>query len=116
MRGAQAFAGVAVEVFMEEEQVLPVRVMGEELRFAGAARAVDGPVAVRITNEDMDETIGQARGQSAEGEHLYLAIAARSRGHHRGGIRFAIVEGDAYAAAERLLQLTKGLDCLLYTS
>src|SRR5438105_2436072 len=65
MRGAQAFAGVAVEVFVEEEQILPVRVMREQLRFACATRTEDGPIAVRIANEDMDETIGEARCQSA---------------------------------------------------
>src|SRR5438128_5805693 len=48
MRGAEAFAGVAVEVFVEEHEVAPVRIVREQFCFARAGRAVDGTIPVAV--------------------------------------------------------------------
>src|ERR1051325_10921549 len=52
--GAEAFARIPVEVLVEQHQILPVRVVREELRLAGAAGAVGRAVAVGVGEEDAD--------------------------------------------------------------
>src|SRR5215212_1823885 len=59
VRGAEAFAGVAVEVFVEEDEVLPMRVVREELGLARSARAVERAIAIRVRQEDVDHPVGQ---------------------------------------------------------
>ena len=46
MAGAKAAAGLAVEVFVEEQQVAPVGILGK-----AAVGAVTGPVPVGIAKE-----------------------------------------------------------------
>src|SRR5437660_12637290 len=55
VRRAEAHAGVAVEVFVEEQEVAPVRVV---LKFA--VPAVHGPAAFAVAREDADESVGEA--------------------------------------------------------
>ena len=85
MRRSEPLAGVAVEVFVEEKEIFPVRIVGEELRFARAAWPVHRAVTVVVAAEDVNHAIGQAAGQPAESQHLHLPIAARrGRGHRPG--------------------------------
>src|SRR5205085_10468649 len=55
VRGAEAHARVAVEVFVEEQEVAPVRVF---LTFA--VPAVHGPAAFSVAREDAYEAVGEA--------------------------------------------------------
>src|SRR5204862_224349 len=61
MGGAEAFARIAVEVLVEPDEMAPVRVLCEELGLARAARTEDGAVAVGVGEENVDETLGDAR-------------------------------------------------------
>src|SRR6266704_7004536 len=54
VRGAEAAPGVAVEVLVERQQVVPVRVGLEQLLVAE-----DRPAAVFVVEEDADQPAGQ---------------------------------------------------------
>src|SRR5215207_9218878 len=63
--GAEAGAGVAVEVLMEEDVVPPVRV--GLLERVGAE---DGAAAVGAAEEDRDQAAGEVVGDLSEGEGI----------------------------------------------
>jgi hypothetical protein len=63
--GADATAGVAVEVLVERQQVVPVRMGLEE-----ADVTEDRAAAVLVVEEDRNETTGEVVGQDCQG---YLA-------------------------------------------
>src|SRR5216683_401129 len=96
MRGAQAFAGVAVEIFEKEDEIPPMRIVREDLRFARAARPIDRAVTFAIRDKEIDHAVGEPRRQAAEREHLHFTISAGS--------------GHADAAAKSLLQFSERLD------
>ena len=58
VRGTDTTAGVAVEILVERQQVVPVRVGLEE---AGVAE--DRAAAVLVVEEDRNETAGEVVGQ-----------------------------------------------------
>ena len=58
MGGADTTAGVAVEVLVEGQQVVPVRVALEEVDVAE-----DRAVAVLVVEEDRNQTAGEVVGQ-----------------------------------------------------
>jgi hypothetical protein len=61
VRGADSAAVVAVEVLVELEEVSEMRVVLQE-----AARAVEGPLAVRIPGKDGDQSALQLIGHLQE--------------------------------------------------
>ena len=65
VRGAAAAAGVAVEIFVEEDVILEVRVAG----LLGMVLQ-DGALAVRAGEEEFDEPAGQFVGHFVEGEEF----------------------------------------------
>ena len=68
--GAGTAAGVAVEVLVEGQQVVPIRVGLEE---AGVAE--DRAAAAGVVEEDRDETAGEVVGQDSQGD-----LASRAGG------------------------------------
>src|SRR5215831_11048663 len=66
--GADATAGVAVEILVERQQVVPVRVGLEEVDVAE-----DRAATVLVVEEDRNETSGEVVGQDCQG---YLAPGA----------------------------------------
>src|SRR5215203_5322165 len=93
VRGAEAHAGVAVEVFVEEDEVAPVWV---GLKFF--VPAVGGAAAVGVAREEADEAFGKAAchlvelngrlagGGALDGELLAVSFAelAQRLDHHEG--------------------------------
>ncbi len=63
MAGAQAPAGFAVEVFVEQDQVAPVRVLG-----IAAVVAMTGAASVRVAQEEAGEPASQVVGDLLEVE------------------------------------------------
>src|SRR6516164_11325697 len=61
--GADATAGVAVEVLVEGQQVVPVRVGLEEVDVAE-----DRAAAALVVEEDRNETAGEVVGQDGQGD------------------------------------------------
>src|SRR5712692_1805271 len=98
MRCAESLTCVSVEEFVEEDEVPPVRVVRDEFRLTRAARTVDRTVSILVRKKQSDQAIRETRGDSAEREHLHLAITTRGRGRH------------LQTAAERFLQLAQCFD------
>src|SRR4051794_15878325 len=67
VRCAQSLSGVPVEVFEEPDQILPMRVVGEDLGLAFAAGAVRGAVAVGVWEEDVGHAAGKIGSEAGEG-------------------------------------------------
>ena len=65
MAGAQPGAIVAVEIFVEQDQVTPQGVVLELLR-----GAVHGPAAVGITQEKARQTAGNFGSHFPKGQHV----------------------------------------------
>ena len=130
MRRAEAFACLGVEVLEEQDEVLPVRIVREELRRGRSARAVHRPIAAGIRQKDVDHAVGQSRGETGQRDRLRRG---RCRGPDRhparacagsdpftgarvgrpgGGDRTVAFfrHGHAHVAAEPLLQLAQRLD------
>ena len=63
MRGTEAFAGFAVEVFVEEDEILPIRIVG--LTFGDLAVAVAWTVALFVFGEQGDESVTKIDGDFA---------------------------------------------------
>src|SRR5262245_25444010 len=61
MAGTKAGAGVAVEIFIKQQEVTPVRVLLKRLR-----PAVDGPAPMRITQEETRQPPRQLLGYLPE--------------------------------------------------
>src|SRR5215831_7691096 len=79
MAGAQAGAGIAVEVFVEQNQVTPVRIVLELFPFAEG-----GPGAVAAAQEDVIQAARKIRGHFPQRDPLagargalYLVLFAR---------------------------------------
>src|ERR1017187_9116023 len=66
MRGAEAFASVAVEKFVKEQIVAPVRVVLKLF-----LRTVNGPLSILISHEQRDQTIGKAIRHFFERDFLF---------------------------------------------
>lgn len=66
VRGSEAFAGLSVEVFVKEDEVLPVLVIG--VAFGDFRVAEAGAVAVFVFLEEGDEAVTDVDGDFPEGE------------------------------------------------
>ena len=62
---AQPPAGVPVEIFVEQDQIAPVRVMRES-----RVISMEGPGAVFIGQEDARESAGKLLGDLLERQHF----------------------------------------------
>ena len=68
MRGAEPGAGVAVEVLVKRDEVVPGRVLGRK-----AVAGEHGAAAVGALAEDRDEPVGELVGDLGQGELVTVA-------------------------------------------